>query len=278
MRSSPHANPARGVFETLLVLDGQPVEVDAHLERLANSVSALFGAQLPTQAGKSIAEGARQVRCGRLRLTVVPKAGRMETAISTAEIDAAEVFPPSDRGIALRSFVVEGGLGAHKWADRRLLDRLAASSGDAAVPLLLDADREVLEAGRANVFAVRGDALLTPPADGRIVPGIARRRALELARATGWDVREERLLIDDLLVADEVFLTNSVRGVERVHSIDGEDVPALRGPNRHPTPGTPEKGTGTGLATELRRRWLGIPRGESAAVVAGARPGGRPVR
>jgi len=278
VRSSPHADPARGVFETLLVLDGQPIEVDAHLKRLAASVSALFGAELPTEASRSIAEGARQVRRGRLRLTVVPKAGRIETAVSTAEIDAAEVFPPADRGVALRSFVVKGGLGAHKWADRRLLDRFATTAGKGAVPLLLDADSEVLEASRANVFAVRDGTLMTPPADGRIVPGIARRRALELARATGRDVREERLFVDDLLAADEVFLTNSVRGVEPVRSIDGRDVPAVRGPNRHQTSGSSEKEAGPGLATELRRRWLGVPRGESAAVVAGGRPGGLPGR
>src|SRR6185436_2752372 len=97
VRSSPHADPTRGVFETLLVHDGQPVEVDAHLERLAESVSALFGVELPLDSGRAIAEGARKVRRGRLRLTVVPRAGRMETAISIAELDAVEVFPPASR-------------------------------------------------------------------------------------------------------------------------------------------------------------------------------------
>jgi para-aminobenzoate synthetase / 4-amino-4-deoxychorismate lyase len=278
VRSSPHADPTRGVFETLLVLDGTPVEVEAHVERLAASVSALFGVELPVDAGEAIAQGARRIRHGRLRLTVVPKAGRMEAAVSTAEIDAAQVFPPPDRGISLRSFLVEGGLGAHKWADRRLLDRFAATAEDTVIPLLLDAGSEVLEASRANVFAVRDGTLLTPPADGRIVPGIARMRTLELARAAGQDVREERLSLDDLLAADEVFLTNSVRGVELVRSIDGRDVPAVRGPNRQRTSGTSVGSAGVGLATELRRRWLGVPRGESAAVVASGRRGGRPGR
>src|SRR3954447_11852769 len=38
MPPSPHADPDRGVFETMLVLEGRPVELDAHLERLAASL------------------------------------------------------------------------------------------------------------------------------------------------------------------------------------------------------------------------------------------------
>jgi para-aminobenzoate synthetase/4-amino-4-deoxychorismate lyase len=273
---SPHADPTRGVFETLLVLDGHAVEVDTHVERLAASVSTLFGAELPAGARRSIDEGARRVRHGKLRITVVPGAnGQMETTVSTSEVDAAQVFPSSNRGIALRSFVVAGGLGAHKWADRRLVDGFAASAGAGEVPLLIDGGDEVLEASRASVFAVRSGALFTPPTDGRIVPGIARRHTLELARTGGRDVHEEQLSLDDLFTADEVFLTNSVRGIEPVHSINGRDVPRPRGLIGHSLAGT---SAGEGIASALRRRWLRVPQAGSAAVVAGGRRADRPAR
>jgi len=277
VRSSPHADPTRGVFETLLVLDGHAVEVEAHVERLAASVSALFGVPLPTGARRSIDEGARGVRQGKLRITVVPNpAGHVETAVSATEVDSAQVFPSADRALALRSFVAVGGLGAHKWADRQLLDRFAASAANNELPLLLDADGEVLEASRANVFAARDGILLTPPADGRIVPGIARRRTIELANAGGQDVREEQLSLDDLFAADEVFLTNSVRGVEPVRSIDGRGVPQVGGRYGYPTGGT---SAGAGIASALRRRWwLPVPQGESVAVAAGGRRDDRPAR
>jgi para-aminobenzoate synthetase/4-amino-4-deoxychorismate lyase len=277
VRSSPHADPARGVFETLLVLDGHAVEVDAHVERLAASVSALFGVPLPAGARRSIDEGARGVRQGKLRITVVPNpAGHVETAVSAAEVDSAQVFPSPDRALALRSFVAAGGLGAHKWADRQLLDRFASAAAADELPLLLDADGAVLETSRANVFAARDGALFTPPADGRIVPGIARRRTIELANAGGRDVHEERLSLDDLFAADEIFLTNSVRGVEPVRSIDGRDVPRVRRPYGHSIDGT---SAGAGIASALRRRWwLPVPQGESVAVASGGRRGGRRAR
>jgi len=275
VRSSPHADPARGVFETLLVLDGEAVEVDAHLGRLADSLAALFGIELPGDANIRVADRARPLRRGRLRLTAVPSVvGSVEIAVSTAEVEEADLFPPSERGVALRTVAVEGGLGAHKWADRSLLDRLGASVKPGEVPLLLDTGGEVLEASRANVFAVRDGVLLTPPADGRIVPGIARRRTLELARAVGREVCEDRLFLEDLLAADEVFLTNSVRGIEPVRSIDGRDMPLVSGPHGHSSSGT----SGAELAKALRRRWLQVPQGESAAVVSAGRRAGRPSR
>jgi len=277
VRSSPHADPARGVFETLLVLDGHAVEVDAHVERLAASVSALFDVRLPADARQSIDEGARGLRQGKLRITVVPNtAGHVEMAVSADEVDSAQVFPSPNRALALRSFVAAGGLGAHKWADRQLLDRFAASAADGELPLLLDANGAVLEASRANVFVSRKGTLSTPPADGRIVPGIARRRTIELARAGGQDVREEQLSLDDLFAADEVFLTNSVRGVEPVRSIDGRDVPSISHPYGHSIDGA---SAGAGIARALRRRWwLPVPQGESVAVAAGGRRGDRPAR
>ena len=60
----------------------------------------------------------------------------------------------------------------------------------------------MLEAAKGNLFAVRdgGLAYATAP-DGRILPGIVRRRAIEVAREEGIEVREEGLALDDLAAA-----------------------------------------------------------------------------
>jgi para-aminobenzoate synthetase/4-amino-4-deoxychorismate lyase len=247
----------------MLVLDGRPVELDAHLERLAASVAALFGAELPNDAHEVVLDRARGVRHGKLRLTVAPEEGRLEAEVETTEIEPAQVFPSPERGVALRSFVVAGGLGAHKWADRRLLER-AAAAGPGELPLLLDTDGSALEASRGSLFSAGKGWLATPPADGRILPGITRLQALEVARAEGIEVREERLTVDDLR-RGEVFLAGSVRGVEPVRFLDGVEL-SSRGE------------TSARIAAGLRRRWLRVPQGESVAVVAGGRRAGPPAR
>ncbi len=236
--------PENGVFETLLVVDGRPIELEAHLARLASSLEGLFASRQPTGVLELVLDRARAIRLGRLRLTVAPDdAGSLAVAIVTAEVDPELVFPAADRAVTLRSLVVEGGLGAHKWADRALLERAGAAAPAGAVALLLDRDDAVLEASRANVFVVRDGALATPAADGRILPGIGRARVMEIARRAGIAIREEGLTPADLVGADEVFLTGSVRGVEPVGSIDEVACP--------PPGQVTER-----VAAELRRLWL----------------------
>jgi para-aminobenzoate synthetase / 4-amino-4-deoxychorismate lyase len=208
---------SQGVFETLLVLDGEPVELGAHLDRLASSLHTLYGKPPPAGIEGLAREDAADLDTGRLRLTVVPNGDRLQCGAAAEAIDPR--IPSLDReaGIALQSFSLPGGLGAHKWCDRSRLPAGAAG----AVPLLLDRDDEVLEAGWANVFVVRDGVLATPPLDGRILPGVTRAAAIDVALRAGIEVAQRRLTQEDLLGAEEVFLTSSVRRVEAARELDG---------------------------------------------------------
>ena len=228
----------------MLVVDGRPVELEAHMARLEASLGELFEAMAPAGAGEDLLARASGVSLGRLRLTVAPQnGGDLAYEIAVAGVDRATVFPGWEHGVALRSVAAPEWAGRHKWADRSGLERLEASL-DGATALLLGEGGVPLETSRANVFAVRGGTLATPPLDGRILPGIARMRAIEVAREQGADVREGELTLDDLRRADEVFLTGSVRGIEPVRSLDGVEL-------------EPRGDAAASLAAELRRRWLG---------------------
>ena len=94
---------------------------------------------------------------------------------------------------------------AHKWRDRHLLDALARSARG-TVPLLIDTDGVVLEAAYANVWVVEGGALLTPPANGRILPGDTR--ATLLARRTPRPRGANRVRAPR--GAESIFVTSSI--------------------------------------------------------------------
>jgi len=206
-RPLPRPDPGAGVFETLLVLEGRPVAIERHLERLAASVGLLYGAPLPPGLRQELLADAWQLDRARIRVDVRPRAGGLRAEI--------EVSPPSERRVPvrLRPITLPGGLGAHKWSDRRLLAALTEAAG--AEPLLCDLDGLVLEAARANVFAVEGGGrLVTPPADGRILPGVTRARVLELAAELGLEVHEEPLDLARLERAKEILVTGALGGVE----------------------------------------------------------------
>jgi branched-chain amino acid aminotransferase len=90
--------------------------------------------------------------------------------------------------------------------------------------LLLNQRGLVSEASVANVFALRGRALSTPPSIDGCLEGINRAAVLELAKELGFSVSERSLGRRDLLQADEVFLTGSGAGVVGVRSLDGRAI------------------------------------------------------
>lgn len=237
-------DPSRGIFETLLVARGEPVELEAHMARLATSTSELFGAEVPAAARELVQQRSRGVALARLRLDVAPGAdGRLAPSVRVAQVEPALVFPAWERAVTLAAVVVRAGIGAHKWSDRRLLDQAQSDVG-AALPLVLDANGDVLEVSRGNLFLVRDGTLVTPVCDGRLLPGVARSRVLEVAAAEGIPVRQRTVTRNELAEADEVFASGSVRGVEPVQAY--EDVRQW------------EEGAVTrGISAQLRRLWLG---------------------
>ena len=191
-------DPARGVFETVLVRHGEPVALDEHLDRLAVSLAEVYDVQLDPLA----VEQARTVAgtapgTGRLRILADPTGS---LAISVAPERTSTASEPR-----LSPFAIAGGLGRHKWRDRDLLEALSAQA-PGTVPLLIDTDGLVLEAAYANVWIVEGRELLTPPADGRILPGVTRATML----AAEHYAREEPIELERLARADAVFLTSSI--------------------------------------------------------------------
>jgi para-aminobenzoate synthetase/4-amino-4-deoxychorismate lyase len=210
----PAADAARGVFTTLLVLDGEPVDLEAHVARLDASVRAVY--ESTVRAG--LEEAIRHKASGlvgrhRLRVDAVPAASGPEVEV---RLSSAELKRPATAW-RLVPQIVPGGLGQHKWADRSAV----GLTGPDFDPLLIDTDGSVLESGRANVFVVLDDGVHTPPLDGRILPGTARARIIEQLTAASIPVLQRRLTSDDLARASEVFVSNTLRGVVPVTSVDG---------------------------------------------------------
>ncbi|HUF47895.1 MAG TPA: branched-chain amino acid transaminase, partial [Vicinamibacterales bacterium] len=86
--------------------------------------------------------------------------------------------------------------------------------------ILLDPEGYVTECTGANLFLVRHDTLVTPPADA-ILEGITRDSVVALAADLGLAVREARVSRDHLYVADEVFVCGTAAEIVGVASVDG---------------------------------------------------------
>jgi para-aminobenzoate synthetase / 4-amino-4-deoxychorismate lyase len=203
-------DPAAGVIETLAIDDHEPVALDLHLARLAASAAEVLDVALPDGLRDDLLAAAAGAPPGRHRV-------RIDVTSEGTTFALAPAAPPSLEPVAVAPVLLPGGLGAHKWRDRALVDALRERHG--AFPLFVDADGAVLEAGASNVFVVEGGELVTPPADGRLLPGVTRARVLAATPA-----REEPIDLDRFAAADAVLLTSSIALV-RVAA--GYDRPAV---------------------------------------------------
>ncbi|KAA0212646.1 MAG: hypothetical protein DYG94_14510 [Leptolyngbya sp. PLA3] len=117
------------------------------------------------------------------------------------------------------------------WA--RLRELQAAAAKGAGESILLQVTNHIAGGCVSNLFAVRNGALHTPIAHGEeergqmpspVLPGITRAAVIEIAQRKGIGTTKQMLTIDDVLDADELFLTNSSWGVLPVVRVEAEEI------------------------------------------------------
>jgi branched-chain amino acid aminotransferase len=95
----------------------------------------------------------------------------------------------------------------------------------------LATDGSVSEGAGENLFLIRGGVIYTPAVDNSILQGITRDTVVQLARAHGFEVREQTIPRELLYLADEIFLTGTAAEVTPVRSVDKITIGAgKRGP------------------------------------------------
>ena len=219
-----------GLFETLRARDGHVLRLSSHLGRLRAGAEVL-GLHVPCSdrdLGRRLAEtlSANGLTDGALRLTLTrgpagrglsPQPGLDPTLVITASgLDAAG--GPVSAIIATVTRRNEqsplSGCKCLNFLDN-ILARQEAERRGADEALLLNTAGRLAEASAANLFAVLGGRLLTPPLGDGALPGVMRADVMERLGA-----REGSLAPDDLSRASEAFLTNSL-GIRPLVAVDG---------------------------------------------------------
>ncbi len=229
-----------GLFETMRSRNAVVFRLQDHLDRLFLSAAALSIAPShdKQQIGRAIDQvlEANQLKDARLRLTLTngPLAESEEQRKATLLITAAEFCPyPADHyktGVLVvlcpfRQNQTDPTCG-HKTTSYypRLLALNLAHQKRAAEALWFTTDNRLAEGCVSNVFLVKDSILYTPPVQTPVLPGIARKAVLQLARQHSIETVEKDLFIADLLGADEVFLTNVIMEVLPVIQVERHTV------------------------------------------------------
>ena len=233
------ARDGEGLFETLRVRNGRPFQWERHLERLVLSAAEL-GFPVPPSAqalgaGLDAVLEAEGLREAVVRITVTRGLPGGRPTRAGCWIEAEPIEGRLWRGtlrhgaevILSRRPFAPGLLGAYKTTSRLAysLAREEARAAAADEVLLLSGEGEVIEGAVSNVFAVLGAEVATPPRSSGLLPGITRDFVLAQCALLGIRVRAAALWRDELSLAREVFLTNSVQGIVPVATLEGRPLP-----------------------------------------------------
>lgn len=232
-----------GLFTTVRIYDGVPFAFDRHWRRLAGDAARThtpfdFTEQETLEALLDLV-AANEVHDGTGRLYFPYSLGgpwhSNEDLPETDRLICTADLPPRPSAARL-AIQPNGRHAAHPLAGTKvlawlpnnwLLARARAAGFDETI--LLNERGEVSECTSANVFVVFDGTAFTPPLASGCLAGVTRDVLLEAGPAAGIAVVERTLRADEVLGADEVFITSTTREVLAVREIDGD-------PPSHPDP------------------------------------------
>ncbi len=233
-----------GCFEGIRVYNGRIFKLRSHLKRMFDSAQALR-----LQPGYSIDELEEIVResvnvneqqNGYIRLVFTRGKGTLglnpfqcPTATVFVIVENIKLYPDEMYEDGMSIIVAKRPRVPARCLDpqvkslnylNNILAKIEAIDAGVLEALMLNLDGEVSECTGDNIFIIKDCAITTPPVSAGILHGITRQFVLdEIAPALGYEIVERTILLDEVLEADEVFLTGTAAEVIGVSHI-GEQI------------------------------------------------------
>ncbi len=253
-----------GCFEGIRAYNGRIFKLGSHLNRMYESAERIrldppYSRQEIEQAIRDTV-AANNLTDAYIRLVFTRGVGtlglhpfRCPKATAFVIADTIELYPQAlyDNGLRVivakrRRIPIESLDPALKSLNylNNIMAKIEAIDADALEAIMLNTDDYVSECTGDNIFIVTNGRIITPPIEAGILHGITRRFVIEeLAPHLKYQICEEMMKLDDVLKADEVFLTGTAAEIIGVNCVDDQTI------------GSGKVGPVTkSLVTEFRRR------------------------
>ncbi|MDA0356081.1 MAG: aminotransferase class IV [Bacteroidetes bacterium] len=230
-------NYADAVFETMRIRNGQPLFFESHYFRLMANMR-ICRMEIPNHftpehllSEITALVNAQSSNCSnaRIKMVVFRDAEGLYTPVSNEVGYCITVQPLAEQDYPLnlssytvdiyKDFLVPPGLLSTVKTSNRMVNILGgiyAKENDFDNCLLLNTQKNVIEALNGNVFLVFDKTIKTPALSEGCLNGIMRRQIIELAPKLGFRVEEVVVSPFDIQQADEMFISNIIQGVRPV--------------------------------------------------------------
>jgi len=232
---------ADGIYEVILFYNNKLIDIDLHLERLFYGLDELgikFNYDkkelidniynlFPQNNLKSGSVYLQVTRGAAKRIQNYPASNVRPTIIMTVS--------PLKREITLKEMAEDFNAKIFediRWkrcdikstsllANTMLKEKASQQNYSEAI---LHRDNQITEGSFSNVFMVKNNVLITRPASNLILNGITRKRLLSLADNNKIKITEKIFTIDELLKADELFVTSSTLLIRPITQVNDQNI------------------------------------------------------
>ena len=233
-----------GVFEGIRSYAGKVFKMDEHVDRLWDSAKAIM-LEIPISK-KEMADAinetlkANGIEDGYVRVIITRGAGTLgldPNRCSDPQViviaDRIALYPAElyEKGLdIITTSVVRNHPGALSPRIKSLnylnniMAKIEGLQAGCIEALMLNHKGEVAECTGDNIFLVRDGVLLTPSIDAGILEGITRNAIIDIARESGYEVRELALTKYDIFIANECFLCGTAAEVIPVVKVDSRTI------------------------------------------------------
>ncbi len=225
-----------GLFESIRVINGKPFLLSKHIERIQNDMALLKMESDSMISFENIQEKINLLceknnieQGARVKLSVYRNAGGLYTPDTNSVSYFLEANMHQDNLFLLN----KKGLDIDVYNDiKKPLNKLSSIKSNNSLIyvlgsiykkqkglddcLLLNEENNISETTNANVFMVTENKIYTPGLDQACLSGTMRKLIIKLARESGYKIYECNLKTEDLIQADELFLTNAISGIKWV--------------------------------------------------------------
>ena len=225
------------VFETIKMLDNKVLFLEDHYFRLMASMRICrmeipmnFTMEYFESQILNLIQSLNNSNSYRIRFTVyrdsegfyLPKSRNVQFIVTASSLDSnLYVFGKEHYEVELyKDFYVSKQLLSTLKTNNKMLQitgSIFAEENGYANCLVLNDEKNVVEALQSNIFMKTGNVVSTPPVSDGCLNGIMRKQILEiLKKVEGIEVKEASISPFDLQKADELFLTNVISGIQPI--------------------------------------------------------------
>ncbi len=225
------------IYEVIIAVNKKPFELDAHLTRLKKNISSLkYSLSDQFDLEETILEVISRNKFSNQVIYVqisrgtdivrdhIPSNDLTPTIfISSHELKTDFSISSGEKAILLEDF---------RWRKSQIkatsllanvIYRSEAKHQEVFETILFE-NGFITEGAVSNVFCCIDNKIFTPPLTENILPGVTRKVILELIQDTSFEYEETKITVDSFLSAEEIWVTNSTKGVIPIIELDGKKI------------------------------------------------------